>query len=86
MSIPANIVEGNGQRSKAEFGRFVRVALNSSSELEYHLIISRDIQVMSVEDFSSLSDQTIEVRKMMHGLLRHLTCNPLKEAQKKVRT
>jgi four helix bundle protein len=42
MSIPTNIVEGNGQRSRAEFGRFISVALNSSSELEYHLIVARD--------------------------------------------
>ena len=86
MSIPANIVEGNGQQSGAEFGRFVRIALNSSSELEYHLIIARDIQVMSGGDFTALSAQTIEVRKMMYGLLRHLNCHPSKRAQHKVRT
>ena len=86
MSIPANIVEGNGQRSGAEFGRFVRVAINSASELEYHLIIARDIQVMSSGDFSALSAQTIEIRKMMHGLLRHLNSHPGKRAKEKVRT
>jgi four helix bundle protein len=72
MSIPTNIVEGNGQRTKLEFGRFVRIAVNSSSELEYHLIVARDVRLISDSDFTSLSIQTIEVRKMMHGLLRHL--------------
>jgi four helix bundle protein len=72
MSIPTNIVEGNGQRTKLEFGRFVRIAVNSASELEYHLIIARDVQLISASDFAALSTQTIEVRKMMHGLLRHL--------------
>jgi four helix bundle protein len=72
MSIPTNIVEGNGQRTKLEFGRFVRIAVNSSQELEYHLIVARDVQLVSASDYTALSTQTIEVRKMMHGLLRHL--------------
>jgi S23 ribosomal protein. len=68
MSIPTNLVEGAGQKSGKEFGRFICFALNSSSELEYHLIVARDIRVMSVADFESLSAQAIEVRKMLHGL------------------
>ena len=72
MSIPTNIVEGTGQKSSREFGRFVRFALNATSELEYHLIVGRDFQAISRSDFESLSSQTIEVRKMLHGLLRTL--------------
>jgi four helix bundle protein len=37
MSIPTNIVEGTGQESGKEFGRFLSIAIKSSSELEYHL-------------------------------------------------
>ncbi|MFN2638089.1 MAG: four helix bundle protein [Gemmatimonadaceae bacterium] len=33
-SIPANIAEGRRQESEKEFARFLRYALNSSSELE----------------------------------------------------
>jgi four helix bundle protein len=78
MSIPTNIVEGNGQRTKLEFGRFVRIAVNSSQELEYHLIVARDVQLISASDYTALSTQTIEVRKMMHGLLRHLNAGSAK--------
>jgi four helix bundle protein len=72
MAIPTNIVEGTGQKSKREFGRFVRFALNSTSELEYRLIVARDTQAITHGDFDRLSTQMIEVRKMLHGLLRHL--------------
>ena len=72
FSIPTNIVEGNGQESPQQFARFVRFSLNSTSELEYHLIAARDVRVITATDFSSLTDQTIEVRKMLFGLLRHL--------------
>ena len=68
MSIPTNIVEGTGQTSGKEFGRFLSIALKSTSELEYHLIVARDIQVITLNDFDSLSTQAIEVRKMLYGL------------------
>jgi four helix bundle protein len=72
MSIPANIAEGRRQQSEKEFARFLRIALNSGCELEYHLIVARDMQVIGDEDADSLLRQTIEVRKMIHGLLRKL--------------
>jgi four helix bundle protein len=72
FSIPTNIVEGNGQESAQQFARFVRFSLNSTSELEYHLIAARDVRVITATDFDSLTSQTVEVRKMLYGLLRHL--------------
>ena len=73
MSIPANIVEGRGQKSERDFARFLGYALNSSSELEYHLVVARDVRAISLNDFKSLFDQLIEVRKMLHGLIRRLS-------------
>jgi len=72
MSIPTNIVEGNGQESPKEFVRFLGFSLNSSSELEYHLILARDLSGISQSDFDSLSAQTIEIRRMLYGLRRTL--------------
>jgi four helix bundle protein len=82
MSIPTNIVEGAGQTSGKEFGRFVRFALNSSSELEYHLTVARDMKAIKENDFASLSSQVIEVRKMLHGLHKHLI-SPARNATEK---
>jgi four helix bundle protein len=76
MSIPANIVEGRRQDSEKEFARFLRISLNSGCELEYHLIVARDLAVMSEPDADSLLRETIEVRKMLHGLLNKLSDRP----------
>jgi four helix bundle protein len=76
MSIPANIVEGRRQESEKEFARFLRIALNSGFELEYHLIVARDIRAMSESDSESLLRECIEVRKMLHGLLNKLGKKP----------
>jgi four helix bundle protein len=71
-SVPANIVEGSGQKSAKEFNRFVGIALNSTAELEYHLILARDEKVVREHDSLSLLSQVIEVRKMLYGLQRYL--------------
>jgi four helix bundle protein len=76
MSIPTNIVEGTGQRSGREFGRFLEIALKSASELEYHLILAQEIRAISVNDFEALSAQAIEVRKMLYGLRTKVTASP----------
>jgi four helix bundle protein len=73
MSVPANIVEGRSQRSEKEFARFLGYALHSSTELEHHLIVARDIKVITESDFVSLISQTITVRKMLYGLLECLS-------------
>lgn len=67
-SIPTNIVEGTGQESAKEFGRFLSIAIKSSSELEYHLILTSDLQLIELNDFTSLTDQTIQVRRMLYAL------------------
>jgi len=72
MSVPANIVEGCGQQSGPAFSRFLRIALNSTTELEYHLIAARDLRVVGDSTSLTLISQVIEVRKMLYGLLRYL--------------
>jgi four helix bundle protein len=75
MSIPTNLVEGVGQKTRKEFCRFIRISLNSANELDYHLLVARDFEVMSHRDHAALEDQTVIVRKMLHGLLRSLGDN-----------
>lgn len=72
MSIPANIVEGRNQGSEKNFGRFLRYALGSASELESHLTMARDIGVMPNKTFTSLATEVSEVRKMLTGLLKSI--------------
>ena len=73
MSVSANIVEGREQKSERDFARFLGYALGSTSELEHHLIVARDLRTITDIDFSSTLDQLIDVRKMLHGLLAKLS-------------
>src|SRR2546423_15173139 len=57
LSIPTNIVEGREQETDAQFARYLRYTLASTSELEYPAIAGRDIGVISTADFVTLSSQ-----------------------------
>jgi len=76
MSIPTNIVEGCGQQSAREFARFIKISLNSASELEYQLLLAKDLDALRVEPYRSLTDQTVRVRKMLYGLLKSISRHP----------
>ena len=78
MSVPTNLVEGCGQQSRREFGRFIKISLNSASELEYHLLLAKDLDAMREERYKSLTDQTVSVRKMLYGLAKSISRLPPK--------
>jgi four helix bundle protein len=68
MSVPANIAEGSAHTSRKEFARFLRYAIASTSEVETHVLLARDLEMMSEPDFSSLLSRTVRVRKMLLAL------------------
>lgn len=49
-SIPANIAEGCGREGDAELARFLQIAMGSASELEYHLLLTRDLDFLNSSD------------------------------------
>ncbi len=61
-SIPANIAEGCGRDGEAEFHRFIQIALGSASELEYHLLPSRDLKFPDDEKYKHLDTQVTEIK------------------------
>ena len=72
LSIPANIVEGREQKTDAGFARYLRIALGSASELEYHLTAARDIHAITTDVYLTLTTRIAEVRMMLHGLIQRL--------------
>src|SRR5271157_5754861 len=71
-SIPANIAEGCGRRGNGEFHRFLRIAMGSASELEYHLLLSHDLGFLGRESFDVLTPQVQEIKKMLASLIRRV--------------
>jgi len=69
-SIPANIAEGCGRNGIADFARFLQIAMGSASELEYHLMLARDLQFLSNVNHEPLHQSVAEVKKMLTSLIR----------------
>lgn len=69
-SIPANIAEGCGRDGEAELVRFFNIAMGSASELEYHLLLARDLKILSDEDHRLLSASVVDVKRMLTAFIR----------------
>ena len=72
-SVPANIAEGQGRRSKTEFRQFLGNARGSLLELDTHLELALRLNYLTPTQHGRINDQLIEVGKILNGLLRSLT-------------
>ncbi|MEI6739300.1 MAG: four helix bundle protein [Gemmatimonadaceae bacterium] len=70
-SIPANIAEGAGQESSAQFARFLSIALASAFELESHLVLIERID-RSHHGMPELLDELQQLRKMLFVFRRRV--------------
>jgi four helix bundle protein len=71
-SIGANIAEGCGRRSDPEMRRFVQIARGSANELEYHLLLAKDLQFLTPEEYSRLEQRILEIQRMLAALSQRL--------------
>lgn len=69
VSIPANIAEGFGRGSNAELARFLQIAMGSACEVEYHIFLAKDLNLLSQKIYADLSERIIEVKRMLTSLL-----------------
>lgn len=68
-SIPSNVAEGCGRNTQPQFAQFLNIAFGSASELEYQIILSKDLGFIDGNSFKELSQKTTEVKKMLFSLL-----------------
>ena len=61
-----------GRGSNADFQRFLHMAMGSASELEYHLLLSRDLHFLEGRDHDRVHTQIVEVKRMMASLIRKI--------------
>ena len=79
-SIAANIAEGCGRTGNGEFHRFLNAAAGSSVELEYFLLLSKDLGFITSEAYERLERDVLEVQRMLASLVRKV------DAARKVKT
>lgn len=65
VSIASNIVEGSSRGSDADFARFLQIAIGFASELEYQLLLARDLSMITEQSCSDISAKVVDVRRML---------------------
>ena len=73
VSIPANIAEGNGRKSRKEYLQFLSIANGSISELETHLLIARRLNFLINEQYEKIQIQLEKVSRLLTGLRKSLS-------------
>jgi four helix bundle protein len=72
VSIPTNISEGCGRSSDTDFARFLQIAMGSASEVEYLLLLGRDLRLLLRQDYEELTGEVIEIKRMLTSLIKTL--------------
>ena len=63
---------GCGRTGDAELARFLTIAMGSASELEYHLLLARDLNFLTIDTHETLTTQTVEIKRMLTSLIQKL--------------
>jgi four helix bundle protein len=76
LSIGANIAEGRGLRTNAQFRRHLDIASGSAAETDAHLAALLDRDGLTAPDVFDMRDQIATIQRMLIALRKSLPDNP----------
>jgi four helix bundle protein len=68
-SVPSNVAEGCGRSSNADLARFLHISMGSASELEYFLLLARDLRMLDAATHDAILADVQEVKRMLASLI-----------------
>ncbi len=71
-SIPTNIAEGCGRRTNAELTNFLNIASGSASEVEYEILLAKEIGYISTDQQNKWTMEISEIRSMLVAYMKAL--------------
>ena len=72
-SVPTNIAEGSGRDSDKDFRRFLIIAHGSATEVEYLLLLCKDLLYIEDDVFDEFTNLITPLRKMLNSLIKKLS-------------
>lgn len=72
VSICSNIAEGCGRGGEREFAHFLNMANGSASEVEYQLLLAKDLGHLTEDKHRNLEERVQEVGKMLTSFIRSI--------------
>ena len=73
VSIPSNIAEGAGRKTKREFRNYLYIAQGSLNELDTQLEIARRLGYLKEDKYKELQEKVLRVGQMLSGLIKKQT-------------
>jgi four helix bundle protein len=67
-SIPSNFSEGCRRTSDKDFNRFVTICLGSANELEYFILLAKDLKYIDIITFEVLTTEINEIKRKLYSL------------------
>ncbi len=71
-SAPTNIAEGCGRNTDPDLARFLTIAMGSASELEYQLLLSKDLKYIHQDEYQIILNKLIAAKKMLNIFLKRV--------------
>ncbi|MFA6134632.1 MAG: four helix bundle protein [Phycisphaerae bacterium] len=75
VSVPSNIAEGFGRNTRADYLRFLDMAVGSINEVETQLLISHQLNYIDEARIQEGLSQTREIQRILKGLIKSLQGN-----------
>ncbi len=69
-SIATNVAEGTGRFSQRDLAHFLQMSLGSSHEVEYLLLLSKDLSFINNETYIQLEKEINEIKAMLISLIK----------------
>ena len=73
VSIPSNIAEGNGRKSRTDYVRFLQISVGSLYELETQVEIAKNLGYLTAQVFDERTLFMREIERMLSSLVRKLS-------------
>jgi four helix bundle protein len=67
-SVPTNLAEGSKRKTSQDYARFLNVAEGSLAEVEYLLMLSRNLGYLRAEAAATILASVAEIARMLHAL------------------
>lgn len=71
-SVPANIAEGAGRNSNKDFAQFLNIAVGSLNEANYYLLLAKELNFISDENYKTLDNECNEIKAMLISLINKI--------------
>lgn len=70
VSVPANLAEGSGKNTAKDTANFFQISLGSLHETEYYILLSKDLQYITEEEYNLTNQIISEVKAMLISLIK----------------